>query len=296
MSFAHSMDTYIFDFTSPAFSAAASAHCSLDVIIGIEGLSLMVTGKNGAIEVLKHKDFPNPGRDFNDAEISVRTAFGAEPLLSYDFAGVRCAFFNLNATLVPRRLFATESLASYFKLLLQSPEDFEFYYDHLPELDCYLAYAVEPMMARWCGQYFPHAKWSHLATPVLKNWQRAASPTDYDVFLNVRRQAAQIAVFDRQNLLLYNAFQFSKASDLLYFTLLAYDQFRLDPGDIRLSVTGSLTEDSEGFRLLYRYVRTIRFETPGLALPKGAGALPEHFWYDLGCLHASPNTDKPYPT
>lgn len=279
------MDKYVFDFINPGFTAASSAQCALNVVVGTDGVSLLATGKNMAVQALKHVGFPNPERDFNDMESHLRTTFGSETLFSYSFAEVRCAFFNLNATLVPRRLFVPEDLPTYFKLLLR-PADYEFHYDLLPEFDCCLAYAVEPAVTRMCGQYFPHAKTSHLATVLLKRWHQIAPSDDYSIFLNVRNQVVQVAVFDRQNLLLYNAFQFKKNNDLLYFALLAYEQFRLDPAKIPLTVSGNLAEDSDAFRLLYRYVRTIRFARlpENARLPNVVENLPEHFWFDAFSL------------
>lgn len=283
------MDKHVFDFINPGFSTASSAHCTLHVVVGTDGISLLVTGKNELIQALKHRHFSNPGRDLKEVETQIRTFFGSEMLLSYPFAEVRCTFFNLNATLVPRRLFVAEDLPAYFKLLLR-PADYEFHYDHLPEVDCYLVYAVEPVVTRMCGQYFPQAKMSHLATGLLKNWQHIAPSGDYQIFLNTRNQVAQVAVFDRRNLLLYNAFQFQKNSDLLYFVLLAYEQFRLDPGKIMLTVSGNLPENSDAYQLLYRYVRTIRFARlpEHIHLPEGAESLPEHFWFDTFSFSQSP--------
>jgi hypothetical protein len=276
------MDKLIFDFVNPGFSAESSAHCSLNLIAGTEGFSLLVFGKNGAIQALKSWHFPHAGRDFKDVETRIRTVFGSEKIFSFPFKDVRCAFFNLNATLVPRRLFNAEDLPAYFKLLLR-PAEYEYRYDELPECDCFLVYAAEPVVLNLCAQYFPQGRLSHLAASLLKNWRLMASVHDYEVFLNVRNQAAQIAVFDRRNLLFYNAFQFEKANDLLYFTLLAYDQFRLDPAEIPLTVSGSLLEDSDLLRTLFRYVRTIRFASllGNVSLPEGAESLPGHFWFDL---------------
>ncbi len=276
------MDRLVFDFNNPGFGAEWSAHCYLSLIVGTEGFSMLVLGKNDAVQVLKTWHFSDAERDFQEVETSLRTVFGSEKIFAFPFAEARCAFSNLNATLVPRRLFDPENLPSYFKLLLR-PAEYEFRYDELPEFDCMLAYAVEPMVTRMCGQYFPQAKMSHLATSLLKNWQRLASPNDYEVFVNVRNHVAQIAVFDRRNLLFYNAFQFEKANDLLYFALLAYDQFRLDPMEIPLTVSGQLLEDSDVYRALYRYVGVVRFAPLPVitTLPESTENFPEHFWFDL---------------
>ena len=282
------MDKYLFDFTNPAFSAASSAHCSLNILIGTEGCSLVVFGKNAAIQALKIAHFPKPGRDFDAVETDIRQIFGSETIFSYPYAEVRCAFSNLNATLVPRRLFTPDDLPAYFKLLLR-PAEYEYHFDELPEFDCNLVYAIEPVVTRTCLQYFPQAQMVHLGTALLQNWRLIAPSDDHRVFLNTRNHTAQIAVFDRQNLLFYNAFQFEKPADLLYFVLLAYDQFRLSPEITALIVSGTVTNEPETHLQLNRYIRTVRdarlpIHTP---LSEAAEGLPEQVYFDLFCLHPS---------
>jgi len=283
------MEKFAFDFNDPWLNASSATRCTLSVVIGTESFSLLAIEKDGQVRALQTQHFSHAGRDFRESETQTRMMFGSTPLFSYPFAEVRCAFFNHNATLVPRRLFDPENLPNYFKILLRSAE-YEFYCDELREFDCFLAYAVEPMLTRTCGQYFPQAKMTHLAVPMLKNWRHAAPQSDYAVFVNVRNRAAQVAVFDRKNLLLYNAFQFQKANDLLYFVLLAYDQFRLSASDIPLTVSGHLLEDSDHFRLLHRYIGEIRFAVlpETIFLPEEAGNVPHHFWCDLFSLSQSP--------
>lgn len=282
------MDKQIFDFVDAGLNTASAAQCALNVVMGTEGFSLLAVARNGAIRALKSWQFPHAGRDFRDGEADLRRVFGSETLFSYPFEAVRCAFFNLNATLVPRRLFDAGDLSAYFKILLRQAE-YEYRYDELPEFDCFLVYAVEPFVTRMCGQYFPEARLTHLAVPLLKNLRESAPRDDYEVFVNVRNQVAQVAVLDRQNLLFYNAFQCPKPSDLMYFVLLAYDQFRLNTSEIPLSVSGNLMENSDAFGLLYRYIRQVRFlslpET--IVLPETAHSLPAHYWFDLFTLRQS---------
>lgn len=279
------MNNTPFDFVNPGFDATSSAHCSLYVLLGTEGCSFAVFGKNNAIQALKRQNFPEPGLHFRDVETPLRVFFGSEPLLSYSYTTIHCAFSNGNATLVPRRLFAADKLPDYFKLLLQ-PAEYLYFNDWLPELDCYLPYALDPLVLQFCRQYFPQAEISHIAGTLLQAW-RASAPTDeHRIFLNTRQQVAQIAVFDRQNLLYYNSFQFKKATDLLYFTLLAYDQFRLSPELTPLVISGSVASDDEYGQLLHRYIRSIRdARLPGdIRLSEGMGGSTGQTFFDLFSL------------
>lgn len=283
--FTFSMDHHSFEFTDPQFDIGLAAQCVLNVVAGSEGFSFACTGPEGNIVALKSWQYQLSGSEPQDAEMDLRKVFGSEQMLSWPYADVRCAFFNAYATLTPRRMFDADHLPAYFNLLLP-PAEYEYAYDVLPEFECFLVYAVPPPVFRICRHYFPKGRFMHLATPFLKNVRNQAPAADYGLFVNLRNHTAQIAVFDRRNLVFYNTAPFSKPADLLYFILLKYDLFRLDPAEVPLHISGQLSKDSDIYRLLYRYVRDIRFTGSALpaGLPADLNAWPGHYWLDLFAL------------
>lgn len=279
------MDTHTIDFTDTRLNAGIAHQCTLNVVLGADGINLLVADALGAVLALKTQQLAVEGDVFDQIEWQLRGLLQQETLLALPYGQIHCALFHRNATLVPRRLFQHGALSGYFKLLL-NPADYIYAYDELPEFDTYLVYATEPGLAKLCAEFFPGGRNRHLAVPLLRNARQSYSNEEHRVFVNFRNQVAQMAVFERQNLLFYNSFAFSASSDLLYYVLLLYDQFRLNTQDTPLIVAGNLLEDSELYRLLYRFVRDIRFaELPAhYHLPKDKPALPDHCYYDLFCL------------
>lgn len=282
------MDKRIFDFQDKRLLDGLSPGTGvLQVIVGIDGFSLLVTDAAGAVAALREWAFSPSSPDFSAAEMDLRTIFGSEDLLSRGYAQVRCSLFNTTATLVPRRLFRPDdNLAAYFDLLLPRPDAFEFDYTECPEIDGYLVFAYEPVVKRLCEHYFPAARPGHLAAPLIRSWRRLAPPDGPAIYANVRNSQVQIAVFERGSLLLYNTYAFHHANDLLYFVLLAYEQFRLIPAETPLTLTGNVLTESDLYRQLYRYIRHIAFAEPtGLQLPAEARALPAHCHFDIAALN-----------
>ncbi len=279
------MEQRIFDFTDAQLTAETARNGTLNLVIGSDGLSLLVTDGFGKPLALQIQPFSNAGRSFKQTEADVRRVFGHETLLAHLYSRVRCAFSNGNATLVPRRLFQPDDLAAYFKVLLHAG-DYTYGYTALPDFDCVLVYALEPAIQRLVGQYFPDAQTTHLAATLLPAYQKHNLRSGYEVCLHLRYSSLFIAVFERQNLLYYNAFQFKQPSDVLYASLLAYEQFRLNPLETPLLITGNLVEDSDIYRLLYRYFRSMRFGSlrDNFPLPMSASALPAHTFFDLYSL------------
>lgn len=279
------MDTHTIDFIDTRLNAGTAPQCTLNVVLGADGINLLAADASGAVLALQARQLRTEVVLFDQIEWQLRGLLQQEALVALPFGQIHCALFHGNATLVPRRLFQHGALPGYFKLLL-NPADYLYAYDELPEFDTYLVYATEPGLAKLCTEFFPRSRNRHLAVPLLRNARLAYPNEEHRVFINFRNQVAQMAVFERQNLLFYNSFAFSASSDLLYYVLLLYDQFRLNTQDTPLIVAGNLLEDSELYRLLYRFIRDIRFaELPShYHLPTDKPALPGHCYYDLFCL------------
>ena len=278
------MDSHTLDFTDTRLTAVTAPQCTLHVVLGADSISLLAADTAGAVLALQSWTFAVEEQVFDQTEWQLRGVL-QRPLFSLPFGHIHCALFHRNATLVPRRLFQHGNLAGYFKLLLD-PSDYTYAYDELPEFDAYLVYATEQWMAKLCADFFPRGRVRHLAVPLLRQARELNTGEEHRLFVNLRNQVAQIAVFERQNLLFYNSFAFSASPDLLYYVLLLYDQFRLDPRDTPLIVAGNLLEDSELYRLFYRFIRDIRFpELPGyFQMPADVEILPGHCYFELFCL------------
>ena len=73
------------------------------------------------------------------------------------------------------------------------------------------------------------------------------------------------------------------SQDFAYFILNVYEQFKLSAETTPLSISGSLTEDSDLFKVIYRYIRYIGFvNTPSyFRFGQQFTGIPQHFYFDL---------------
>lgn len=255
------------------------------MVVGVNGVSLWVKNESKTL-ALKSWHLAGVDHDFQSVESELRLIFGSERLFDLTFESKKCALTCPDATLVPRRLFSESDLSQYFKLLIRDQSNRVYGFEKLEEFDCYFVWATTPALLHLCRQYFAAENITHQAVSLLKGFRQLAPSEGYAVFANLRGQKVQIAVFERQNLVFFNAFDFAKPNDLLYFILLAYKQFELNPIEIPLTLGGTLVEDSDIFRLLLRYVRPMRFPPlpPDFQVPEAAKSLPAHYWYDLSLV------------
>ena len=272
----------VFNFQSESLNPTLAASSTLRMLVGVNGVSLLVKSDQKVV-ALKSWQISGADLGFQSVEQELRNIFGSESLLSLPFASRHCLLCCTASTLVPRRLFEPENLDHYFKLLLRSVHDRSFGYEKLEAFDCYLVWAAEGGLSRLCNQYFSSNQISHMGAPLLRAYHRLAPMEGYGIFANLRGQKVQIAVFERRELVFFNTFDFAKPADLLYYVLLAYKQFDLNPLDVPLALNGTLLEDSDIYRLLLQYIRTMHFLSlpDGFQLPAEVTSRPAHYWFDL---------------
>ena len=92
----------------------------------------------------------------------------------------------------------------------------------------------------------------------------------------------QIALFDGQALIFSNQFPFKSEKDFLYYTLLIYGQFKLDPETIPLHISGQLVKESAIYKKLYHYIRYTSFVPISSAYQLNSLLdKPDYFFFDL---------------
>ena len=266
-------------------NAADAPHCTFFGILGSESLSAIVVDSTDKLIALESWEYQHLTKSFEQAEREVRGILKQEAIFQLPFGQKFVALSHPYITLIPRRLFQHGKLPDYFQLVIK-PGEYQYTYEELPEFDAYLVCATEKGQARLFTEFFPDARLRHLAAPVLRYIRNMAAVSEHTVFVNLRAKVAQIVVLERQNLLFFNTYNFSTPSDLLYYVLLAYDQFRLNPMQTPLTLAGNILKDSELFSMLYRFVREVRFATPPtrIHLPSKVETLPVHCVTDLLCL------------
>lgn len=278
-----SMDKSVFSFVDKRLNADTAATARRLLTVGAGGLHLAVLSEIGEVWALQAWHFQRPG----PTEQHIRMVMGQEPVLQWTYKHTSWAWAEPQATLVPRRLFHPDHLSDYFQILLPAGGQYHYGYESLSVFDCFLVYAIETSLHTWSEQHRPSGDSSqHLAGALLQNFHHIADFSDHQVFVHFRFQSLQIAVFERRNLLFFNSFEYQHANDALYYVLLAYEQFKLNPLDLPLMLSGSLVEDSEIFRQLKRYFRTLRFSPlpSSIQLPQSAVELPAHYWFEVFSL------------
>ncbi|MFK8101225.1 MAG: DUF3822 family protein, partial [Saprospiraceae bacterium] len=131
---------------------------------------------------------------------------------------------------------------------------------------------------------FPAADIFHSASALLLGQNKASEQlVDESVYVNVSNDYLQLSYFNGKEFIFNNSFHFRTAKDFIYYILLIYEQFKLKPEIVPLTISGQLIEDSQIYKIIFRYIRHIHFsQAPGfLRFGAAFDAHAKHLFFDL---------------
>ncbi|AWA30885.1 DUF3822 domain-containing protein [Flavobacterium magnum] len=77
------------------------------------------------------------------------------------------------------------------------------------------------------------------------------------VFVHFDRQHFEIVVVQNRKLVFFNSFEYQNEADFIYYLLFTAEQLNLNPETLKLQLLGNISEDSDLFRMAYKYVRHV---------------------------------------
>ena len=271
----------------PEFSARRTESYKLSILLGVDSLIYLVYNNTFQLLLLNRVPFDPAGED--SPETAIRKAIGGDKLLHNNYGSVKIAVDSRLQTLVPHRLFDGSDLRTYFLNLAQLSPGITLAENHLPDLEAHLVYGHSFELLKVLTEFFPSAEVYHLGSAILSGCHKLQQEQSGErIYLNVQDHNLHVAYFRDTELVFYNRFHFRDGKDFVYYALLAYDQFRLDAERIPVSLSGDLTEDSEIYKLLYRYIRHLDFAAAPVTYrlsERAAGQVNEHRYFGLYSLH-----------
>jgi Protein of unknown function (DUF3822) len=256
------------------------AHCSL--LIGDDRLAFLITDPSNKILAVKSWQLQTNGLP---AARYLDQICENDPVLKNRFASTTIGIQNGLHTIVPNRMFDPTRLPAYFNLLTAHVQR-HYQFDSLDFADSKLIFALDSDLKELIDRRFAGARILHSMTSLVEVARSLSNASTYNVFANIYHHTVQVIVFDGQDLLFFNTYQFGSASDFVYFVLLPLKQLQIDPLQVSVVVSGEVTEESDVVTILRRFTGPVRFtQLPHMFdYPGAVQSLPSHFCHDLYSL------------
>ena len=265
-----------------AFSAKSTATYELNVLIGHDSLYFMVL--DAQLNVLALKPFHSDYMPDKSTASLLKDVFFEDVSLKSSYRITKIAYMTPHFTFVPQKFYTDAHKDVYLDQQAPRSEQNVVLADGLKDLPFKNVHLIDKQLLMTIQAIFPQAHTFHFMSPLILGCQKIAEwRTGHQVFANVRDSHVHILFFDGKDLMFANSFGYKSAKDVLYFILNVYEQFKLNPENIPLSLSGSLTEDSDIFKYIYKYIRHLSFIStpPYFNFGHQFAGVPQHFYFDL---------------
>jgi len=283
-------DTYL--------SKSADAGNNLSILIGMDRFAYLIHTADHQVLVLREYERESRALSPTKQGQSAFSLPGLEQIckenshLNQSFGKIRIGWTVPFLTLVPQRLYDADHKSTYLQYLTKPEGAWEYAADELPNFASSLVYAIPSEGEAWRQKQFPDSKVLHSTTTFLSGARALVKERKggRHLFIHTGYGEVRLALLDETHLYFSNAFFFQTAKDFLYYILAVVDECELDQETTPILLSGQLIEDSEIYRLLYRYFRKLSFVPSPAQLSSGPqlSALPQHLYTDLYflALHA----------
>ena len=245
-----------------SFSKKDASQYKLSVLSGADSLSYCITASDGEVLSLKKFDFLTRLESLVALPNKLDEIWEREAQLTWPFQSVSLSVISPLFTLVPNRLFKKEEKEHYLKPLKRPNAASEVYLiNNLQIAKAQLVFSLPEALINFFNEKYAGKAMIYNSIGALINAyaRQMNGLSGKQVWINVHTNLLQIVLFNNKEVIFSNQFRFESEKDFLYFVLLVYNQFKLDPKQIPLHISGQLVKESAIYKAIYRYVKNISF-------------------------------------
>ena len=240
---------------------------SLSIQLSVDGFSFCIYNKiHDKIGAFGVYEFENStGSPFQHLE-SVKQLFTQEKLLQNNYKSVFVTHFNNLVTQVPMPLFNKNSLANYLQYTVKVLENDFIAYDEINNSEIINVYIPFVNINNFLLDTYDTFVYKHSSTVLIENLLNQYKNLEGNFcFVNVTGRYFEIVVIKNKKLELFNFFNFTCKEDFIYYILFTAEQLNLNPEEFELILMGNIEKESELYKIVYQYIRNVRFYSPSNA-------------------------------
>ena len=190
----------------------------------------------------------------------IKPVFKNDKNLHLDFKNVNIIYRNNLNSIVPIAYFDESNLSQYLNFSIKTLKTDYIAYDTLKNTKANNVYIPYVNINNYLFQHFGEFEYRHNLSVYIDKLIDLNNENDSKtMYINVDHKSFDIVVLKGKELLFSNIFSYKTKEDFLYYVLFVAEQLKLDTNSFNLFISGKINEDSEVFKLCYKYIRNIKF-------------------------------------
>lgn len=250
----------------------------LSVQISLFGLSFLITNTS-TDEVLffKEEQLDRPHTP-EELQLVLDRILKEHHRFKGPFKEVVLVFSTSICTVVPATLFDETKAIEYLKFNSKILASDFVAYDEVSEQDMVVVYIPFVNITNVFFERFGEFKYYHATTLLLENvLSKHPLNATPEVFIHVQGDFVTTMVTLNGRLQLCNTFAYKTPEDFIYYILFCFEQLKLNPDSVSVTVSGNISKDDALYDILYTYVRNVDFDQTTKVGPfKNNEELPHH--------------------
>ena len=234
------------------FNIGLSSSYHLSIQLGVSHFSYCILNTT-TFKYDYVKKYPLSSKD--NTAIEIAEIINNDSILKADFSSQSIAFINFPSTLVPNSLYKKEEAENLLgfntkiigKVLI----------DNIVSQKAHLIYSVPENILTIISEFFPKARYKAQETILIQQYNKSNTEKDR-VYLYLNEKKVLITIFNSDKLIFNNSFIYINKEDLLYYILFTFQQLKISPESIDVTVYGAIEYSDEYFSLIYEYIRNIK--------------------------------------
>ena len=262
---------------SNSFNIALANHYHLSIEISAFSLCYCIlNNKTLSYEYTKEYNLSSD----QDTKTEISEIITNDTILKADFSSKSIAYVNSPSTLVPSALYKEEDKELFLSFNTKISGDV--ISDNITSQEAYLIYCIPEGIESVITNFFPDAKQKSQESILIEQYVKLNTNTE-NAYLHLNKNKATVTIFKKNKFIFNNTFEYSTKEDLLYFVLFAFEQVKVSPENIILTIFGDIEKGDDYFNLLYDYIRHIKLgERPSqLSFPNEFNHLSSHKYFGL---------------
>ncbi len=192
---------------------------------------------------------------------SIEEELTTNKYLQYPYQKVFILYYTKYNTIIPSSLFQESQLNKYLDFCFNKNEfDIEqACYNKIKMADSFCIFSVPEPIIDLLNHKFQNTFYYCPTTPFIET---ALLNTNFNndkcqIYLNIQNSFFDIIVISGNNLKLHNSFKFHDKKEFLYYTLLIFEQVKLNTNSSKVFLLGKINKTDEIYSLLKKYIKHI---------------------------------------
>ena len=246
---------YAIDFVDRSFQKDSAGNYELSIQATQNGLVYCIFDKQTEQYIVFRRHSFDGIQETEDLTGKIAEVMEKDETMDLQFHFVKFLGYTQQTTLVPAAYFKRNKMREYLAFNQTGEIDQELYNNNITPPGLYNVFALNRDLVSMITLHFKKVEFLNQTTPFMKHIaleQDAFSKSAVHVGLN--SGFFDLACTGDGKLKLYNTFQYTNESDLLYYVLFVYKQLALDMQKVPLYISGEMCSKLSYFEIMKQYI------------------------------------------